>query len=40
MDRTLAAANSQLHSHDEHLYLEDLKLTVQAYDLLVNRFVG
>lgn len=39
-DRTLAAANSQLHSHDEHLYLEDLKLTVQAYDLLVNRFVG
>lgn len=39
-DRDMASANSQLHSHDEHLYLEDLDLTVKAYFSLVNRFLG
>lgn len=39
-ERTLAEANSQLHSHDEHLHLEDLRLTVAAYEKLVNRFVA
>jgi len=38
--RDMASANSQLHSHDEHLYLEDLDLTVRAYHSLVNRFLG
>ena len=38
--RDMASANSQLHSHDEHLYLEDLELTVRAYRSLVNRFLG
>ncbi|MDO5032607.1 M20/M25/M40 family metallo-hydrolase [Corynebacterium sp.] len=37
--RDMASANSQLHSHDEHLYLEDLELTVAAYDSLVHRFL-
>ncbi len=36
--RTLASANAQLHSHDEHLYLEDLELTVRAYARLTERF--
>src|SRR5699024_4142989 len=39
-ERDMASANSQLHSHDEHLYLEDLELTVRAYDLLVHKFLG
>lgn len=39
-ERTLAKASEQLHSHDEHLYLEDLDLTVRAYDSLVRKFVG
>ncbi|GAB3943024.1 M20/M25/M40 family metallo-hydrolase [Corynebacterium tapiri] len=39
-ERDLAEANSQLHSHDEHLYLEDLDLTVQAYDSVVRKLVG
>ena len=39
-DRDMASANSQLHSHDEHLYLEDLELTVRAYDSLVHKFLG
>ena len=39
VDRTLASANSQLHSHDEYLHLEDLELTVRAYSALVERFV-
>lgn len=39
-NRDMAAANSQLHSHDEHLYLEDLNLTVSAYAALVTRFLG
>ncbi len=39
-ERTLADVFSQLHSHDEHLELEDLDLTVRAYDSLVRRFVG
>ena len=39
-DRDMASANSQLHSHDEHLYLEDLDLTVKAYFSLVNRFLA
>ncbi|QNE88672.1 M20/M25/M40 family metallo-hydrolase [Corynebacterium incognita] len=38
--RTLASANAQLHSHDEHLYLEDLALTTRAYALLTQRFLG
>lgn len=39
-ERSLAAAHSQLHSHDEHLHLEDLNLTVRAYDSLIRKFVG
>src|SRR5699024_12422940 len=39
-DRDITSANSQLHSHDEHLYLEDLELTVRAYDSLVHKFLG
>ncbi|KQB87092.1 M20/M25/M40 family metallo-hydrolase [Corynebacterium lowii] len=39
-ERTLAEANKQLHSHDEHLHLEDLRLTVHAYRRLVRRFLG
>ena len=39
-NRDMASANSQLHSHDEHLYLEDLELTVRAYDSLVHKFLG
>ncbi|MGX0118752.1 M20/M25/M40 family metallo-hydrolase [Corynebacterium otitidis] len=37
--RTLAEVNGQLHSHDEHLYLEDLELTVGAYARLTARFL-
>lgn len=37
--RDMASANSQLHSHDEHLYLEDLDLTVRAYQSLLKRFL-
>ncbi|WP_293767861.1 M20/M25/M40 family metallo-hydrolase [uncultured Corynebacterium sp.] len=39
-ERSLAAANKQLHSHDEFLYLEDLDLTVRAYERVVNKFLG
>lgn len=39
-ERTMAEANGQLHSHDEHLHLEDLALTVAAYESLVTKFVG
>lgn len=39
-ERTLADVFAELHSHDEHLHLEDLDLTVRAYDALVRRFVG
>lgn len=39
-ERTLADVFAQLHSHDEHLHLEDLDLTVRAYQSLVTRFVG
>lgn len=39
-DRTLSDINAQLHGHDEYLYLEDLRLTVEAYRSLVARFVG
>ncbi len=39
-ERSLADINAELHSHDEHLYLEDLRLTVEAYRSLVARFVG
>lgn len=38
-DRTLAEVNAQLHTHDEHLHLEDLDLTVRAYAGLVDRFL-
>lgn len=38
-ERTLADVFAQLHSHDECLHLEDLDLTVRAYDSLVRRFV-
>lgn len=38
-ERTLADVFAQLHSHDEHLHLADLDLTVRAYDSLVRRFV-
>lgn len=37
--RTLAEVNAQLHTHDEHLHLEDLDLTVRAYSRLVERFL-
>ncbi|MDN6812916.1 MAG: M20/M25/M40 family metallo-hydrolase [Corynebacterium variabile] len=39
-ERSLADINAELHSHDEHLYLEDLRLTVETYRSLVARFVG
>lgn len=39
-DRSLSSVNAQLHGHDEHLYLEDLRLTVEAYRDLVTRFLG
>lgn len=39
-ERTLAQVHGQLHSHDEALDLEDLRLTVAAYEHLVTRFVG
>ncbi|AIT59957.1 M20/M25/M40 family metallo-hydrolase [Corynebacterium doosanense] len=39
-ERDMASANRELHSHDEALHLEDLRLTVEAYERLVNRFVG
>lgn len=38
-ERTLAEVSAQLHTHDEHLYLEDLDLTVRAYARLVDSFV-
>lgn len=38
-DRTLAEVNAQLHTHDEHLPLEDLDLTVRAYARMVDRFL-
>ena len=37
--RDMASANSQLHAHDEHLYLEDLGLTVHGYRRVVERFL-
>lgn len=39
-DRSLADVFAQLHSHDEYLHLEDLDLTIQAYQSLVTKFVG
>ncbi|RSZ63906.1 M20/M25/M40 family metallo-hydrolase [Corynebacterium hylobatis] len=39
-ERTLGDVFSQLHTHDEHLDLADLDLTVQAYRSLVRRFCG
>lgn len=39
-ERTLGDVFSQLHTHDEHLELEDLDLTVRAYRSLVRRFCG
>lgn len=39
-ERTLGDVFSQLHTHDEHLDLEDLDLTVRAYRSLVRRFCG
>ena len=39
-ERTLGDVFSQLHTHDEHLELADLDLTVQAYRSLVRRFCG
>lgn len=38
--RSLADVTNQLHAHDEQLHLEDLRLTVGAYDRLVRRFLG
>ena len=38
-ERTLADVSAQLHTHDEHLYLEDLDLTVSAYAQLVDTFL-
>ncbi|QNQ89243.1 M20/M25/M40 family metallo-hydrolase [Corynebacterium poyangense] len=39
-ERTLDHVFSELHSHDENLYLEDLDLTVRAYYSLVQRFLS
>ncbi|AZA10385.1 M20/M25/M40 family metallo-hydrolase [Corynebacterium gerontici] len=39
-ERTLGAVHAQLHSHDEYLHLEDLDLTLQAYDAVVRKFCG
>ncbi|MCQ9353521.1 M20/M25/M40 family metallo-hydrolase [Corynebacterium sp. 153RC1] len=36
--RTLGEVFSQLHAHDEHLYLEDFELTVQGYLALLRNF--
>lgn len=38
-ERSLADVFAQLHTHDEHLELEDLDLTVKAYRSLVNKFL-
>lgn len=38
--RTLGHIHAQLHSHDEYLHLEDLDLTIEAYDRLVQEFCG
>lgn len=38
--RTLGAVHAQLHSHDEYLHLEDLDLTLRAYDAVVRKFCG
>lgn len=38
-ERTLGHAHGQLHSHDEYLYLEDLKLTVAGYEAVIERFL-
>ncbi|SQG63713.1 peptidase [Corynebacterium renale] len=38
--RNLADVNRQLHSHDEHLYLEDLELTVRAYRRVAELMLG
>lgn len=39
-ERTLGAAHRQLHSHDEHLHLVDLALTLQGYLKLTADFSG
>lgn len=38
-DRTLGHVHGQLHSHDEYLHLEDLRLTVAGYQQLVEKFL-
>ncbi|AZA08195.1 M20/M25/M40 family metallo-hydrolase [Corynebacterium pseudopelargi] len=40
IERTLGAVHAQLHSHDEYLHLEDLDLSLRAYDAVVQRFCG
>ena len=37
--RTLGHVHGQLHSHDEYLHLEDLKLTVEGYRRVAEKFV-
>ncbi|QDZ41770.1 M20/M25/M40 family metallo-hydrolase [Corynebacterium sp. sy039] len=37
--RSLGETYAQLHSHDEHLYLEDLELTVRGYDMVLHKFL-
>lgn len=39
-ERTLGDVFAQLHTHDEHIHLEDVDLTVQAYRSLARRFLG
>jgi len=38
-ERTLGEIHRQLHSHDEHLYLEDLESTLAGYLALVAAFL-
>ncbi|MGP5498030.1 M20/M25/M40 family metallo-hydrolase [Corynebacterium flavescens] len=37
--RSLGHVHGQLHSHDEYLHLEDLKLTVEGYRRVAEKFV-
>lgn len=38
--QTLGNVLDLLHSHDEYVEVEDVKLTVSAYRSLVHRFLG
>mgnify|MGYP002719413794 FL=1 len=38
--QTLGTVLAELHSHDEHVEIEDVNLTARAYRSLIRRFVG